>query len=72
MNGHLTVKYGEALKCRPFVYVFLIYTVQDVRTVHYLGLYINMDSLTLTLSSFSQRYLVKLAQDNINVLFERI
>ncbi len=44
----------------------LTYTVQDARTVCYLGLYVNMDSITLTLASFSQRYLAK-AQDNINV-----
>ncbi len=31
----------------------------------YLGLYVSMDSLTLTLASFSQRNLAK-AQDNIN------
>ncbi len=54
-----------------FVYVFLTFTVQDVRTVHYLGLYVNMDSLTLTLASFSQRYLAE-AQDNINVLLEQM
>ncbi len=34
-------------------------------------LYISMDSLTLTLASFSQRYLAK-AQDNINVLLEQM
>ncbi len=34
-------------------------------------LYISMDSLTLTLASFSQRYLAK-AQDNINILLEHI
>ncbi len=50
-----------------FVYVFLPYTVQDGRTVRYLGLYVSMDSLTLTLASFSQRYLAE-AQDDINVL----
>ncbi len=53
------------MKCIPFFYVFLTYTVQDVRTVLYLILYISMDSLTLTLASFSQRYLAK-TQDNIN------
>ncbi len=31
------------------------------------GLYVNMDPLTLTLASFSQRYLAE-AQDNIKVL----
>ncbi len=56
---------------KTFVYVFLIYTVQDTRTLHYLGLYISMDSLTLTLASFSQRYLAE-AQDNINVLLEQM
>ncbi len=50
---------------------FLTFTVQDVRTVHYLGLYVSMDSLTLTLASFSQRYLAE-AQDNINVLLEQM
>ncbi len=50
-----------------FVYVFLPYTVQDGRTVRYLGLYVSMDSLNLTLASFSQRYLAE-AQDDINVL----
>ncbi len=54
-----------------FVYVFLTYTVQDARTVLYLGLYVSMDALTLTLSSFSQRYVAK-AQDNINVLLEQM
>ncbi len=54
-----------------FVYVFLTYTVQDARTLCYLGLYISMDSLTLTLASFSQRNLAK-AQDNINVLLEQM
>ncbi len=47
------------------VNVFLTYTVQDVRAVRYLGLYISMDSLTLTLASFSQRYLAE-GQDNFN------
>ncbi len=54
-----------------FVYVFLTYTVQDTRTVCYLGLYVGMDSLTLMLASFSQRYLTE-AQDNINVLLEQM
>ncbi len=58
------------LKCRPS-FVFLTYTVQGERTVRYLGLYVNMVSLNLTLASFSQRYLVK-AQDNINVLLEQM
>ncbi len=53
------------------VFVFLPYTVQDARTVRYLGLYISMDLLTLTLASFSQRYLAE-AQDNINVLLEQM
>ncbi len=48
-----------------------VYTVQDMRTVCYLGLYISMDSLTLTLASFSQRYLAE-TQDNINVLLEQM
>ncbi len=52
-------------------YVFLSYTVQDARTVRYLGLYVSIDSLTLTLASFSQRYLAK-SQDNINVLLEQM
>ncbi len=34
-------------------YVFLTYTVQDATIACYLGLYISMDSLTLTLDSFS-------------------
>ncbi len=42
-----------------------------MRTVCYLGLYISMDSLTLTLASFSQRYLAE-TQDNINVLLNNI
>ncbi len=45
--------------------------LQDVRTISYLGLYVSMDSLTLTLASFSQRYLAK-SQDNINVLLEQM
>ncbi len=53
------------------VYVFLTNTVHDVRTVNYLGLYISMDSLTLTLASFSQRYLAE-AQDDINVLLQQM
>ncbi len=48
--------------------MFLTYTVQDART---LGLYVSMDSLTLTLASFIQRYLAE-AQDNINVLLEQM
>ncbi len=40
-------------------------------SVRYLGLYISMDSLTLTLASFSQRYLSE-AQDNINFLLEQM
>ncbi len=51
--------------------MFLTYTVQDVRTVRYLGLYVSMDSITLTLAGFSQRYLAK-AQDNITVLLEQM
>ncbi len=51
--------------------MFLTYTVQDAGIVCYLGLYISMDSLTLTLASFSQRCLAK-TQDNINVLFEQM
>ncbi len=50
---------------------FLTYTVQDARTVLYLDLYVSMDSLTLTLASFSQRYLAE-AQDYINVLLEQM
>ncbi len=49
----------------------LSYTVQDARKVRYLGLHISMDSLTLPLASFSQRYLAE-AQDNINVLLEQM
>ncbi len=62
INVHLTslIRRGT----RPSFMCFLTYTVQDART---LGLYISMDSLTLTLASFSQRYLAE-AQDNINVL----
>ncbi len=55
---------------KTFVYVFLTYTVQDARTI-YLGLYVSMDSLTLTLASFRHRYLAE-AQDNINVLLEQM
>ncbi len=51
--------------------VYVTYTVQDARTGRYLGLYVSMDSLSLTLASFSQRYLAK-AQDNINVLLEQM
>jgi len=54
-----------------FVYVFLPYTVQDARTVCYSGLYVSMDSLTLALAGFTQRYLAK-AQDNIDVLLEQM
>ncbi len=54
-----------------FVYAFLTHTVQDAKIVFYLGLYINIDSLTLTLASFRQRYLAK-AQDNIKVLLNQI
>ncbi len=43
----------------------LTYTVHDVRTVSYLGLNVSMDSLTLTLARFSQRYLA-------NVLLEQM
>ncbi len=52
-------------------FVFLTYTVQDARTIRYLGLHVNMDSITLTLASFSQIYLAK-AQNNINVLLEQM
>ncbi len=45
--------------------------LQDARTVCYSGLYVSMDSLTLTLASFTQRYLAK-AQDNIDVLLEQM
>ncbi len=48
MTVHLT-----SLIWRGTEIVFLTYTVQDVRIVRYLGLYINMDSLTLMLASFS-------------------
>ncbi len=58
------------MKSRP-LFVFLTYTVLDARTVRYLGLYVSMDSVTLTLASFSQRYLAE-AQDDINVLLEQI
>ncbi len=51
--------------------MFLTYTVHDVRTVRYLGLYVSMDSLTLTLASFSQIYLAE-EQDDINVLIEQM
>ncbi len=51
--------------------MFLTYTVQNAKTVCYLGLYIRMHSLTLKLASFSLRYLAK-AQDNINVLLEQM
>ncbi len=45
--------------------MFLTYTVQDAISL----LYVSMDSLTLTLASFIQRYLAK-AQDNINMLVQ--
>ncbi len=46
-------------------------SLHDVRTVSYLGLYVSMDSLTLTFASFSQRSLAE-AQDDINVLLEQM
>ncbi len=66
MNVHLTSLIWRGIETYIFVYVYLTCTVQDVRTVHYLGLYVSMDSIILTLASFSQRYLAK-AQDDINV-----
>ncbi len=48
-----------------------VFALQDVRTVHYLGLYISIDSLTSMLASFSQRYLAE-AQDDINFLLEQM
>ncbi len=50
--------------------VHLSSLIQDARTVRVLGLYINMDSLTLTLASFNERKLAE-TQDNINVLLEQ-
>ncbi len=50
---------------KTFGYVFLTHTVQDMRTVHYLGLCVSL------LTSFSQRYLNE-AQDYINVLLEQM
>ncbi len=44
---------------------------EPVRTVRYLGLYISMDSLTLTLARFSQGYLAE-AEDDVNILLEQI
>ncbi len=61
----------KRVKCRPWFFFFLPYTVHDVRTVCYLGLYISMDSLTLTLTSFSQRHLAE-AQDDFNILLEQM
>ncbi len=49
----------------------LTYTVQDMRTVRYLGLYVSTNSLTLTLASFSQRCLAE-TKDDINVLLEQM
>ncbi len=48
-----------------------VFDLHCTRHVRYLVLDISMDSLTLTLASFSQRYLAK-AQDNINVLLEQM
>ncbi len=48
--------------------VDLRYTIQDAISPLF-RLYIIMDSVTLTLVSFIQRYLAK-AQDNINILLE--
>ncbi len=71
MNGHLTSLIWRGTEMSTFVYVFLTYIVHNARTVRYLGLYVSMDSLTLTLASFSQRYLAK-AQYNIHVLLEQM
>ncbi len=46
-------------------------TFYKTPSIRYLGLYISMDSLTLTLASFNQRYLAE-AQDNINVLLKQM
>ncbi len=46
-------------------------TLYKTQSVRYLGLYVSIDSLTLTLASFIQRYLAS-AQDNINVLLEQM
>ncbi len=46
-------------------------TLYKKQPVRYLGLYISMDSLTLTLASFSQRYLAK-AHDNVNIQLEQM
>ncbi len=42
-----------------------------MREFRYLVLYISMDSLSLTLASFSQRFLAE-AEDNINVMLEQM
>ncbi len=70
-NVHLTSLIWRGAEMYIFFYVFLPYTVQDMSTVSYLGLYISMDSLTLMLPSFSQIHFTK-AQDNINVLLEQM
>ncbi len=49
--------------------MFLTYTVQDA--ISPFSLYISMDSLALTLASFSQRDLAK-AEDSINILLEQM
>ncbi len=50
--------------------MFLTYTVQDAISPLF-SLYISMDSLALTLASFSQRDLAK-AEDSINILLEQM
>ncbi len=66
INVHLTGLIWRGSEMLTF-FVFLTHTVQD--TVRILGLYISMDS-TVTLASFSERYLAE-TQDNINVLLEQ-
>ncbi len=42
-----------------------------MREFRFLGLYISMHSLSLTLASFSQRFLAE-AEDTINVMLEQM
>ncbi len=44
--------------------MFLTYTVYDVRIVCCLDLYVDMDSLTSNLASFSQRDIAEAQDDN--------
>ncbi len=51
--------------------VFDLHCTRRENSPPFKGLYVSMDSLTLTLASFSQRYHAK-AQDNINILLEQM